>query len=1423
MLKLLRTIATYVPSNLARAVLAADAPTPPVDCDSGRFQAAVMYADVSGFTPLTEALSQKGAEGPEELTRLLNRYFSWMIAFIEAEGGEVVKFGGDALTVVFRADDEPLAHATRRAMQAAETMQSSMDEFGIMESSVGLITLRMKIGIGAGEVIAAQVGGVSNRWEYLIAGAALTQAGQSERQAKQGQINLSAEAQAVIWPHVLPSRPLPRLDWSVVKNPAAVETVLRHYVPKPVNTWINQELHDWLATLRPMSVLFAGLRGLDYSRPETIACLHQFVVSAQKIIYNYQGTLPRLTVDDKGTVMLILFGAPPHSHEDDPERAVRCALELQQMASRQGMQLACGVTTGRVFAGPVGGFTRREYTVMGDAVNLAARLMVITEPGQVSCNYEVFRSTYGRLEYQTLPAIQVKGKTEPIRIYRPTGDYRLGQQFDSLWLAGTVGRQAELQRLAINLEAARGGRSRIVIIEGEAGIGKTHLVKELVQLAKTQNLAVLWGAGRSIDQITPFRMWHDILAHHLLPGGGPDVVLFSLVEAKIRQLDPYLLDYLFLLNDVLGSNLPPGALAALFDDATRYQMMAAIVLTLLDAGNLNQPLTLILEDAQWLDGHSWNLAVQLALTVVNNRLPVLLALVTRPVEDYTMRADLAVLANLPQTERLRLDTLSPDETLALVAAPLGLTGNELPEAVAELIRNRAGGNPFFAEENFYFLHQNGLITFKAMQDKPRCLVNGELDRLAQALPATIQNVILARIDRLPPEKQLMLKVAAVIGQLFPYTILRDTLRQHLDITESQIKADLDDLTYLGFIIPQTGNAESVFRFKHIIFREVAYQTLLFDRRRQLHRTVAQWYEDMRAAPLDRRLATTNPENDPNLMMLTRSLPPASTPLSPQYALLVYHWHQAEDEAKEREYAALVGEQAVAQFANAEALGYLNRALDLTPPDDVEARYKLLLARETVLNRRGDRERQALDLKRLTQLADSTQKSDWQAEAALRRSALSTSFGDVDKAFNEVQQAITSAQQAANSALECAGLLRWAMLLAKTGRYAEARGKVSQALNLAASGEVAALKIEALLSRAVIGSFTGDYNQAQADCREARLIAQIHNQKLHLADCYNLQGQLELQMDNFLAATESFEQAMVLYYTVGYKYGENLVLYHLGLLHLSRGEFEPARDCLEQVLDAAHELNDREIAAQTLGSLGELYGWVGEYTTAQGYLGQALGIQKELGHQFGEAEILNKLSWIYYNVGDNRTCKRYCELALAIEQKIGTTPTQNYTQIYLGHALAGLGMLSEAQTAYQTALADCRALNQPARSILAQAGLANVALRLNNLEQAGALAREVVVWIEANGLAGIHDPGWVLLTLHDVFEAVQQPTRARQVIDRAYHLLQERANHLTNKHMRHKFLDHVKTHQDIIAIWEGKEPQPLSASQRRGSTKETFHG
>ena len=253
--------------------------------------------------------------------------------------------------------------------------------------------------------------------------------------------------------------------------------------------------------------------------------------------------------------------------------------------------------------------------------------------------------------------------------------------------------------------------------------------------------------------------------------------------------------------------------------------------------------------------------------------------------------------------------------------------------------------------------------------------------------------------------------------------------EYRDFAETELHNLFDELSYLGMIKLDSNEPILTYSFKHVIFREVIYQSLPFDRRRQMHRAVARWYEETYTPDTSDRLASLQP-GEASALPTTRNLPPAIAPLAPYYSLLVYHWHQAENAEKERLYATLLGEKAVAQFANAEALGYLSRALALIPKENQYDQFKLLLAREIVYNRRGDRERQVADLKTLTNIADMADDPYWKAVVFLRTASYAVAVGKYTRSLALSQAAITFAKQAGNATIEGRAYLVWAKVMRK---------------------------------------------------------------------------------------------------------------------------------------------------------------------------------------------------------------------------------------------------------------------------------------------------------------------------------------------------------------------------------------------------------
>ncbi|HSN74868.1 MAG TPA: hypothetical protein VL334_07230, partial [Anaerolineae bacterium] len=494
---------------------------------------------------------------------------------------------------------------------------------------------------------------------------------------------------------------------------------------------------------------------------------------------------------------------------------------------------------------------------------------------------------------------------------------------------------------------------------------------------------------------TPYRAWRDLLHEFFALGASGDPLeQQEQVRRQVADLAPSQIEWLPLLDDVLGLGWPDSEQTAALTPELRRQILTGLMRSLLAARAAQQPLVLVLEDAHWLDQLSWALAGAIAGDTQLTASPLLLALVTRPAsESDGFARSLVALADLPHAETIALDTLSDDETVALAAARLGLETDRLPTPVAELVRRRAHGNPFFAQELVFSLRDLGVIQIepdleRAGQPLPnRCEVVGDLSGIAQVLPDTVQGLVLTRIDRLPAERQLALKVAAVIGRTFGYEPVLFLMRSSSSLIAQALRVHLDALARDDLTELEMSEPDLVYLFNHVVTQEVAYQTLLFSQRQELHRRAAEWYE------------ATFDDGQPSS--------PHSR-LAAYYPLLAYHYRQAEDSTREQRYARLAGEHAARQFANDEAVLYLSRALELTPADAWRERFDLLLAREKVYDVQADRARQQADLAELELLAAQLNDAAAQAEVALRQARCFEYLGDFEQAFASVDQGLRHA-------------------------------------------------------------------------------------------------------------------------------------------------------------------------------------------------------------------------------------------------------------------------------------------------------------------------------------------------------------------------------------------------------------------------------
>lgn len=888
----------FIPLDRRRA-LAQDLPL------ADRVQGAALFADVSGFTPLTEKLTREFGpqRGAEELTQQMNRVFDALIHEVDRYGGSVIGFSGDAITCWFDGDDAWRATTCALAMQAAMAR---------LNAATNAPPIALKIAIACGAARRFQVGEPSLGMIDVLAGATLDRLAAGEHLATRGEIILdatSAHAQQQrltieTWrtaASVEPDVPAPMKEASY----AVVHALAPLAAPQPITAtyslteaqvrpWVLPALYEriaggqraFLAELRPVVTLFCRFRGIDFDGDNAAGDkLDQFVRLVQRIAARYEGTLIQMTVGDKGSYLMLAFGAPL-AHDDDAVRAVTAAMDIRAQANTLPFihSLQTGISRGTMCAGAYGGSTRQSYTTLGDETNVAARLMEHAASGQIIVSQRLADTLPPRYRLEPMGQVHVKGKDEPIPLYQVVGvattdETQGGARKGS---AALVGRAVEQAELTANFNALRAGKSAVIVIEGDAGLGKSQLAVTFLAHARDAEALTLFGNAEALEQATPYFVWRAIvrallgLAENDEHAAARRRALESLENEKLAPL----------LNALLSFDFPENELTAQMSGEVRAENLHALLVRLLRARARTQPLLLVIEDVQWLDSASWALVLRAARQVQ----PMLLVLTLRP-PGIPLPAYYIQLMNTKDVMWLELNALSPETTTLLVAQRLGV--NTLSAPLAALVRERAEGNPFFSIELAYALRDANLLAFADGQAQ---LAPGvELSRLT--LPDTVQGVITSRIDRLTPSQQLALKVASVIGRVFAFRILRDV--EPVEAYRATLLSDLVSLDQLELAELETPDPNLAYHFTQLITQEVAYNLMLFAQRRELHRAVAEWYERTYAGNL-----------------------------APYYALLTYHWGQAEERGRTVDYAERAGSAALSASAHQEAVEFFQRVLAL---------------------------------------------------------------------------------------------------------------------------------------------------------------------------------------------------------------------------------------------------------------------------------------------------------------------------------------------------------------------------------------------------------------------------------------------------------------------------------------------------------------
>jgi class 3 adenylate cyclase/tetratricopeptide (TPR) repeat protein len=904
-------IAAYLPASLVRAV-AASGPREVPWCEE--VEGTMVMADLSGFTPLSEGLARLGDEGAERLTAVINGFFAALLSTASRYGGDTLTFGGDAILLLFAGD----GHAVRAVAAALDMLQQTA-RMAAVHTGAGKVKLGMSVGAHSGRFPLMAAGLGKDRLHLFVPGRGAELTATAEARAGRGQLAVTSSTKALLeasgsavrlvqdgedsgfW--VVNATGKRSLDVPVseqqVIGPEVLES-LTPFLPPYARGGGEEAVSADQGRLTPehrrVATVFVDVLGLtDVIERDGldagVAELQRYAELLLGLAAKHRGFLVSTDIATEGTKALLTFGAPV-AHEYAALNAARFALDLDAGLGAAGLKLRqrIGVSGGHVFAGEVGPESRRQYTVMGDAVNLAARLMAVSSPGQVLTSKELAEAIGAAVSTEELPPLTVKGKAHPVAVCALRGQRRpttRNAAVDCFSSAKLFGRAAESDFLQSRLTAVRSGRGCAVLIEGEAGIGKTRLLEDIVRTA-SHRARVTWVACFEHLQASPFTPWVDAL--EAVVGISRSQSVLARTHAVAGFLQARLPDWLELgplLNPLLGLTLHQTEVVGSLDARTRRQRLFELVGEILVTAAPDGVHILVVEDVHWMDESSSALLRKLAARL--DTAAVLLLLTARP---FGAGEDLAASG----ITRLELAELDEHESLAMVRDALsagateaeGAVGVQLPREVEEAIYAKTKGNPLFLEEVVRALLVPGVLD--------RLLASSSLGRAAElatlAIPDRVQGLLMSRIDALTRPTGDVLKAAAVVGRTFDIKVLAgvgDDLVRRGDLAPA-----LEELSGAALVL--RGGAESGgMTFRHALVQDVAYESVPFARRRVLHERVAKYLEMTHAAP--------------------------------DHGVLVYHYARAGDRLATRLHAVRAAEASVAVYANREAADYLDVGLD----------------------------------------------------------------------------------------------------------------------------------------------------------------------------------------------------------------------------------------------------------------------------------------------------------------------------------------------------------------------------------------------------------------------------------------------------------------------------------------------------------------
>lgn len=891
------TASAYLPLRLLEE-LRAEHPTEPGSPQGMR--GSTMFVDLAGFTPFVLSFCAAGQKGIEALQRVLTSYFGELVESIYAYGGDVYKFAGDAMLVGFPAESgESDTENALRAVACARHAHAALAHYEKLDALGQHHSMLLKFGLSFGDFKYLLLGHQDFWYTPVLIGAPVRHAIEAEHRASGGDLIVDQRLWDLL-PAPKDGEPVDgfvRLAHADARPPdaapkgprrtngaeqALLERCARFIEPVLFRMATTSHTEYW-GDYREVTCLFVRFDGISVAgdTDKALAALNDIYRFVQECAKAYGAILNRVELGDKGFVFFFMLGAPV-AMENKCTLAGRLALKLSNPPLPYRITAQIGMATGNGYCGDIGAPQRKDYTITGEVVNLAARLMTYAETGGIYLDKTTAERFDDRLITTEIPDVNLKGLPEPVTICRLHSETTKNSGALLHFSERMIGRDRELATLLELQRATHGGAGAVCGVVGEPGLGKSRLMRAFLDELRDADVETYVGLCYSYEQFTAYAPWQRPLLEFfgIESGTSPDAACQT-ISATIRELDGVSEEWSPVIARMIGIDAAESTLTRNLEPGQKTRRMFEIIRQVIERRAGNRPLIFCFEDAHWIDDASLRLIEYLCERFVETSILVLLLSRTRET--------LAALEQLPQFNILELAPLSTDGLRDLLRTKLDLPEPDL--YLEDQILDKAEGNPFYIESIVRNLREQGVLG-----DAGTSSSRLRADTRGILLPDTLQDLILARIDQLDENHRTILRIASVIGRVFSYELMKVLLPDTL-----KVSALGDILTHLESLdlVPVASNSPLTYYFKHAVIREVAYETLPLERREALHRTIAAHLESSAGSTPDK-----------------------------QADQLAYHFLAGNDLSKGLTYTVTAGRQSAEKFANQDAIYHFTRALQI---------------------------------------------------------------------------------------------------------------------------------------------------------------------------------------------------------------------------------------------------------------------------------------------------------------------------------------------------------------------------------------------------------------------------------------------------------------------------------------------------------------